>query len=847
MAKINVKVDVGQEGQSRFVNKTIDVPDNYRFLNSHAIDQNQFEQLQKMPENMRGMAMVGQRSIQNPGGTMQSAATDYQLALRSQGVKPQDFAGFSAQEYHKRKASSNFGNFMPLRPAFHQADVAAKGLEQAGQIEMFGAAVNAIPFGAGALAALGVGRLLQVGGSALGRAVGLSAGARNIAGKAIGGLMTTGWAASTYYHGGPLSRARQGDMGFMSGFEAAGDVAGIGSIGRGALNVGRGVLNQFALNSPARVWMRGNVLIPNEIIPPSPNRYSGSSSAYSDWMATQSPKGTRYNPTYQTGIGNKNPSNVPALGYKGPDSSPSESIGFGSGPLKPGEAMQRAAETAKIIKDKFGIDLTQILGGKGFTPGDEFKFGDSQQIYKPKPNTSGFFSTQDPTNIYLNNRGVGPQTAAHEAGHALDYLMRVANAVLFKRPFKYGDKKSVSSYASEDEGTWFNTFSKKVLAQPGVKESLQASGYKESKYAAEGFARGFADLVTGSLPPSLKNAGETAMGHARNTLYKFGFAGGLESNSVADHRQIVDNIKELIKATDNPETIVSLERHLREVEDVYYGANGYNLGIPEEPSIPAPSSPTPAPAPTAPTPAAPKPAPTPQAPPTAPPPPKTPPPQAQKAPQPQQTGPAPFADPKDLGSVPIAPPSVGELMPIPPKPTTSTVPSTGPLPSVPGGAVPGPAATPKPNKTETITPKPSNTPLPIPAPPIPASDPTPKPIQDHIPEPIDVPKPNEVPKPVEVEVPKPNDVPKPVEIEVPKPQEVPKPVEIKKPNRVKIQDPKPKVPPVGNRFEDIQQIEYGFYEMGGYWLPAAPSFHAGQWATPAYIINSGRLEYNVDE
>ena len=38
----------------------------------------------------------------------------------------------------------------------------------------------------------------------------------------------------------------------------------------------------------------------------------------------------------------------------------------------------------------------------------------------------------------------------------------------------------------------------------------------------------------------------------------------------------------------------------------------------------------------------------------------------------------------------------------------------------------------------------------------------------------------------------------------------------------------------------------GFDKSAGYWLPVAPSFHSGQWAYPGYIIDSGRLDYNVD-
>jgi hypothetical protein len=784
MAKINVRVDVGQGEMTRFVNKTIDVSDNFRFLNNHSLDQNQFEQLQGMPESNRGMAIVGQRSIQNPGGTMQSAATDYSLFLRSQGVNPQNFSQAAKEEYDKRIFAGNTGKFIPLRPAFHQADVDAKRLEAEGQRGIMGVAANAIPFGLGVGAAFGIGKLVQFGGglAAKGLArIGVGETARTIMGRTLGAGMTGAWGYGMYQQGGPLARIRQGDFGFMSGLEAAGDITGIGAIGRGALGVGRGVLNQFALNSPLRMWMRGNVMLPNEIIPAPKNRFSGTSEAYSDWMASQSPKGPRYKPTYQTGIGYKGPSNI------------SESVGAGGPPLGSGGPEAEAAKTAEIIKKQFGIDITKILGGKGFLPGEPYPFGDIDKSIKIKPTTNGFFSSLDPFNIYLRKSGIGPQTAAHETGHLLDYLTNTVESILSGKGLAFGYKKGQgqSIYKSDQPGSLFNILSQKALT-PQVIARLDLSGYKQSKYAAEGFARGFADVLGGAASPDVKKAAEAAMQHAKSILGKVGMTEDVGAIPKQQHEEIIDNIEKIIGATSDPATKAKLEQHLKDVQEVFAG----------QMTSPVPPAPQP-----------------------------------QKIPQPQQGGPKPFADPKDFGQVPEVPPGLGELVPVQPAPFPN--PAIKPANGIPNQGV-VPVQPPEPNIGPIIqggaAPNPVQ-PVPMPELPMPGPDGQPVPRPAEIPAPVEAPK----PAPVDVQQPKPAEVPEP------QPQPQPQPVQPAKPAPVKVKDKEPVIPPVARpRFGDSQQEDYGFLEMGGFWLPAAPSVHTGQWATPAYIIDSGRLEYNVD-
>lgn len=782
MAKINVRVDVGQGENVRIVNKTINVPDNFRFLNNHSLNQDQFEQLQGMPESNRGMAIVGQRSIQNPGGTMQSAATDYSLFLRSQGVNPQNFSQAAAEEYSKRKFAGNTGNFIPLRPAFHQADIAAKGLEAEGQREMMGAAANAIPFGLGVGAAFGIGKLVQVGGglAAKGLArIGVGGTARTIMGRTLGAGMTGAWGYGMYQQGGPLARIRQGDFGFMSGLEATGDITGIGAIGKGALGVGRGVLNQFALNSSLRMWMRGNVMLPNEIIPAPKNRFSGTSEAYNDWMATQSPKGPRYNPTYQTGIG-----------YKGP-SGAEESIGVGGPPLQPGDAQSKAAETARIIKDRFGIDIIKVLTGKEFKHGDEFQFGDSQKIYKPKPSTGGFFSSQDPFSIYLNRAGTSPQAPAHETGHALDYMTQAIESILSGKGLAFGQKKISGLFGSEQSGSLFRNLAEKALT-PQVIDSLMANKYSPSKYPAEGFAEGFADVIGGVATSDVKKAAEEAMKHAKSVFGKIGMTEDVALTPKDQHGPIIENIKKIIDVTDNPATKAKLEQHLKDVVEVFAG----------QMTSPVPPAPQP-----------------------------------QKIPQPQQGGPKPFADPKDLGQVPEVPPKLGDLVPVQPAPFPN--PAIKPANGIPNQGV-VPVQPPEPNIGPIIQGGAAPNPVqPVPMPELPMPGPNGQPA----PKPVEVPAPVEAPKPAPVDV----QQPKPAEVPEPQPQPQPQPVQPAKPAPVKVKDKEPIIPPVARlRFGDSQQEDYGFLEMGGFWLPAAPSVHTGQWATPAYIIDSGRLEYNVD-
>jgi hypothetical protein len=744
MAKINVKVDVGQEGQSRFVNKTIDVPDNYRFLNSHAIDQNQFEQLQKMPENMRGMAMVGQRSIQNPSGTMQSAATDYQLALRSQGVKPQDFAGFSAQEYHKRKASSNFGNFMPLRPAFHQADVAAKDLEQSGQAEMFGAGAGAIPFGLGGVAALGFGKLTQLGIGAASRQLtrmGVGELTKKIGGYGLGSIALGHYGYETYKHGGPLSGLRQGNLNFASGFEAISDLTLTKDLFKGAAGIAKGFFGKKT---------------------PSVDAAGKSAGAEGPWDAQR----------WVNSLNKK----MREMGIPG---------------------FQPKVEQGKLYPGAAGYVNRK-------EPGTIFKT--FQNVFTGEhAYHEGFHLKQNQEELILESLGKAGEAVgrvAESAGKIGQMVPGLRKAIqenpLYKGRDPHSINREMEAYGAGVYGSDFlRSKPRQFNLSPAGKMISKAIGISDD--TAKEFMRWGAKRYT-QLVQTQKNIG----------------MGGLKSYSKeelsAAKKKLIDVVDLGKKKGINVE---SLENRLKEIDE--FQKTG---------KVPDAEGPRRV--------------------------------RGEERKEPDFGKPYPFEGEGGGGGGTAtleAPPKAKETVKTKPqteaKPQTETKPKTEVEKEVkPDTEAPSKTDTEKPPKTDTEAPSKTDTEAPTKPDVKKPVETAPKTDQKPAIGPKVAPrtKPKTEPKP-EVEVEPEVDV-KPDVKNKPKlgnafrPEDKPGIRIPPPPPPVKIE---PVVPPVKNRFEDIQQIEYGFFEMGGYWLPAAPSFHAGQWATPAYIINSGRLEYNVDE
>ena len=800
MAKINVRVAKAVEGgrgsvSNHYVDQKIDVPDDFRFLHNAKINENLLSELQKAPVSDRGYAIVASMSMTRSGEKNASElAENYKKLLAAQGAKPSQFKEMAANEWDVRQKAINYQGMrdpnklrqhisgVPIQPyakraGYNQAYSSASKDLTSGTLDISGA----LGFAAGGASAIGLGRLAA---PLIGRLPALAQSAIGVAGAGFMGH-------NMWQNKGPFGLLRKEGASFSSGFEFAGEALGIAGLPSAIRGFGQGASDALGLtgkhltglNSTLRTWMRGGTSLPSEVIPAPKNRFSGTSEAYSNWMASQSPKGTRYKPTYQTGIGYKGPSNI------------SESVGTGGSPLGSGGAETEAAKTAEIIKKQFGIDITKIIGGKGFLPGEPYPFGGIDKSIKIKPSTVGFFSSLDPLNIYLRKSGINPETPAHETGHLLDYLTNTVESILSGKGLAFGYKKGQgqSIYKSDQPGSLFNILSQKALT-PQVIARLDLSGYKQSKYASEGFARGFADVLGGAASPDVKKAAEAAMQHAKSILGKVGMTEDVASASKDQHGPIIENIKKIINVTDDPATKAKLEQHLKDVEEVFAG----------QMTSPVPPAPQP-----------------------------------QKIPQPQQGGPKPFADPKDFGQVPEVPPGLGELVPVNPVPFPN--PAIKPANGTPPQGV-APVQFPEPNIGPTIQGGAAPNPVqPVPMPDLPMPGPNRQP----------APKPVKIPVPANVQQPKPIDVqqPKPAEVPEPQPQPKPQPVKPVNPPPVKVKEPipAPNVPPVRNPFGDIEQVDYGFFEMGGYWLPAAPSFHAGQWATPAYIINSGRLEYNVDQ
>jgi len=756
MAKINVKVDVGQEGQSRFVNKTIDVPDNYRFLNSHAIDQNQFEQLQKMPENMRGMAMVGQRSIQNPSGTMQSAATDYQFALRAEGVKPQDFASSSAQEYHKRKASSNFGKFMPLRPAFHQAEIAAKNLEQSGQAEMFGAGAGAIPFGLGGVAALGFGKLTQLGiGAASHQLTRMGVGelTKKIVGYGLGSIALGHYGYETYKHGGPLSGLRQGNLNFASGFEAISDLTLTKDLFKGAAGIAKGFM------------------------------------------------------------GGKGPDKLPSVGANG-------SEGF---------SLQRWVNSATKNLRNFDPSNPQSFNPKKSIPG--FK---PEVVPGKDPNATAYVKvpsakTGKGGNIGKIYEGVFGKSTPTTAWHEIMHLFQGAEDVMMGA---FGGDRFKNVRNSANQLTkLFPEILQKITGNKAYANMHPENLLKEVEAFAGGFFKGGArttkegmklnpveQIIKNKLGVDPKTAeqfaswGQSRIQQFKNQQRSIGM-GYLKGYSKDELRIAKSQLEKTIAHGEERGVNVDMwKNRLKEIENFQStGEIPKNEGPRRVRGI--------------------------------------------------ERREPPFGGAGGEGgggtAVLDAPPKVDTTVkpPITQKPQTQTKPKTETKPQTETEAPVKPEIEAPPVAPETPPKAPEK---PIEAPQQPKPNVVPKPPQEvpTKPKPIDEVKPKAEPEVKPKEEAKPNAEPegeiKPKDEAKAKPEvkpgveKVPEKVPEKIPAKP-IAPPKVLPPPVGNRFEDIQQIEYGFYEMGGYWLPAAPSFHAGQWATPAYIINSGRLEYNVDE
>lgn len=173
MAKINIRV-AGSSNEYgvtiSYQTRQIEVPDGYRFANNTILSQTEFTQLESVPFQHRGLAIVGRDSIQTQGG-MDNAWKDYKGHLQSRGVSEKDQAAAAFGEWNARISARVRGVELPKTPPRHQAETEAAQMKMAGFGGIFGAGVSVVGFGVAGLAirglATGVGALVgRMGASA---------------------------------------------------------------------------------------------------------------------------------------------------------------------------------------------------------------------------------------------------------------------------------------------------------------------------------------------------------------------------------------------------------------------------------------------------------------------------------------------------------------------------------------------------------------------------------------------------------------------------------------------------------------------------------------------------------
>ena len=179
MAKINIRV-AGSSNEYgvtiSYQTRQIEVPDGYRFANNTVLSQTEFTQLESVPFQHRGLAIVGRDSIQTQGG-MDNAWKDYKGHLQSRGVSEKDQAAAAFDEWNARISARVRGVELPKTPPRHQAETEAAQMKMAGFGGIFGAGVSVVGFGVAGLAIRG----LATGVGALAVRLGASKAAGEIA------------------------------------------------------------------------------------------------------------------------------------------------------------------------------------------------------------------------------------------------------------------------------------------------------------------------------------------------------------------------------------------------------------------------------------------------------------------------------------------------------------------------------------------------------------------------------------------------------------------------------------------------------------------------------------------
>ena len=166
MAEIQVKVQAKQAASSRggfsfssdvTFRQTLQVPDNYLFLQGTTLSHTQFEELQRMPVADRGLAIVGGRVTLQEGKTRgaQESLNDYKILMRKGNVPENEQ---SEMAHYHWSLYNRPGGLQRPRINVHSADAQARQEHTAGSAEVLGALLGGVGLGVGSVAIKGVGK-----------------------------------------------------------------------------------------------------------------------------------------------------------------------------------------------------------------------------------------------------------------------------------------------------------------------------------------------------------------------------------------------------------------------------------------------------------------------------------------------------------------------------------------------------------------------------------------------------------------------------------------------------------------------------------------------------------------
>lgn len=199
--KDQVRFPGGMSKEVDYGMRSIEVPDEYQFLNRTSLTKKQFESLQNTPMARRGLGIVGLKSMADLANDSDAlgASLDYETFLKKKGYKQGEYRNQAFGEYTKRLGQK--GSELPRLPnVSSEANLANQGMRGQG----FGEAKGALE------SLLMAPRVLKAFGEAFNGAVWL---ANRLGGPVAGGLTKYGgsgallanWGAEATEGGGPAA------------------------------------------------------------------------------------------------------------------------------------------------------------------------------------------------------------------------------------------------------------------------------------------------------------------------------------------------------------------------------------------------------------------------------------------------------------------------------------------------------------------------------------------------------------------------------------------------------------------------------------------------------------------